>query len=301
VDYFGIVKRAWRITYQHKFLWIFGLFLGTSASFSFNGINFNQVSYTTDQADLEKYFGQAYGFLLDNLIIIIISALALLFLILFFMVLSVISQGAMIGAVDKLNDRKEINFSKAFRIGLKNFWKILGIYILFGLIAFLSLVILAAPTIALFAYGLPGRGFIMMLLSILIFIPLVILFSFASIYSLRFAVIGKKKVIDSINLGVHLFFNNFWQSILMYLILLGIMFLVSIIAAIAFLVILLFIGIPLVALGFVLFPVAGIASAIILAIIGLIIIFIAAFLISSLVNTYKSSLWTLTYKNLNVE
>lgn len=301
MDYFEIIKRAWQITAKYKFLWVFGLFLGISGGGGFNGVNFNQISYTTGDIDMDKFTSQAHDFFFGNLILVIAITLFFLLILLFFIFAKIASQGALIGGVESIEENKEINFSKALKAGTKNFWKIFGLNVLLGIITVTCLLLLATPTIALFIHKMPGRGLLMLLLSLAIFIPMAVLISFTSTYALRHIVIKKEGIISSARSGFDLFKNHIGQTFLIWLILFGINIVISLISAIIILILFLIIGIPLIILGIVLYPLAGMASTTILIIAGIIILLFMALLISSVVNTYNSAVWTLTFRKLTVK
>lgn len=300
MDYLDLLKRAWQITIKYKFLWIFGLFLGGS-SFG-GGVNFNsnldKYSDKVDRNQITNLFEKSVDFVFGNIIIISLILLVILFLFLLMIFLKIVSEGAIIGAVNMIEKEKEINFSQSFKLGLKYFWKILAIEFIFGVIIFISVILLGIPVALLFMLDMILRGLALLLLALAIFIPLVIILGFTSIYSLRFIVIKEEKVISSIKSGFNLFRKNLGATFIIYLLLLAINLVVTIISIIAILSLAFIIGIPAVIIGIMIYPVAGIIGAILLVIFGILFFMAIALFIGAILNAYKSTLWTLTFKKL---
>lgn len=300
MDYWKLVKRAWDIIKKHKFLWFFGLFLG---GFSFSsGSSFNEgvdnYSRSIDKRQAADIFEKTYDFLFGNLVIIGIIFLTILLLFLLIVFLKTVSQGAIIAAVNKIEKKEKINFSQSFKLGIKYFWKVLVLNIIFGSILFISLILLATPIVFLFVLEMILRGLALMLLALAIFIPLAVIIGFTSVYALRFTVIKNKGAFESIKYGFHLFKNNLAPSFIIYFILLAINIIITIISVISIIFLIIIIGIPLFIIGMLIYPVLGIIGAILLIILGILIFIVIASFINMLVNSYKSTLWTLIFREL---
>ena len=64
MDYAGILKRAWNVTWNHKILWLFGLFAGASAGVngnSFNTSSFNNGGSTTSAQSFSLWLPASPG------------------------------------------------------------------------------------------------------------------------------------------------------------------------------------------------------------------------------------------------
>lgn len=292
-----MVKKAFQITIKNKYLWLFGFFAGASGG----GYNFysggsgsgsdyrGKSDYGFDQfgTDIKNYF-------LDHWILIVGLAILFIGIMLFFMVMRILSQGALIGAVNKIDSVKSSSLRDGFKIGRKYFWRILGLGLLTGLAVFLALVILGTPIIFLFIYKMYVRGIILVLLGLAIFIPLSIVVNYATLYGYRYIVLYDKKIIQALKSAFDLFIKNIWQSIVFSLIL----FLVGIATAIAAFIILFAIAIPFIILGFLAYFVAQWIGAVIVSGLAFVIFIGLMFVLGAIIATFQSSLWTLAFKDL---
>jgi hypothetical protein len=297
MDYWKLTKRAWYITGKYKFLWIFGLFLGgfsINSVSSFNNSYSNEINNSQDINFIEK--GQELFF--ANLLIIGIITFIILVVILIMVCIKVISYSAVIAGVNEIEETGESNFSRAFKLGIKYFWKILALHILDGLFSVVLLIILGLPVVLLFILNMPLRGFVLGLLAFMIFLPLVILINFVFTYASRSIVINKNKLVESIKTGFVVFKDNILASFLISLILFAINMGVTIIVIITLLFLGLLFGIPMVLIGIILSAGAGIIGSILLIILGILLICVFFVFIGAIINTFQSTLWTLVYREL---
>ncbi len=292
MDYIALFKRAWHITFKYKFLWLFGLFLGISANFT-GGTNYN-----FEKEESTEVYKNLQNFLAENFIWLIVLSSILLALFLIFIFLRIASEGALISSINQVEEKEEINLARSFKLGLHYFWKILAIKFLFGFSLFVAFIIIGAPTAILFILNMPLRGFVLLLLGLIIFIPLFIIFSFIIIFSLRFAVIKKQRVIKAIKSGFKIFRENIGPTLITFLILFGINAVTSIILILFFLFLILIFGVPSLILGGVLYSTFGLIIPIILLYFGVLIFISTSFLINAILNTYNSALWTLTFRKI---
>lgn len=297
MDYWKLIKRAWYITGKYKFLWIFGLFLGGSSinsASSYNNSYSNEINNSQDINFIEK--GQELFF--ANLLIIGIITFIVLVAILIMVCIKVISYSAVIAGVNEIEETGESNFSRAFKLGIKYFWKILALHLLDGLFTVALLIILGLPVVLLFILNMPLRGFVLGLLAFMIFLPLVILINFVFTYASRSIVINKNKLVESIKTGFVVFKDNILASFLISLILFAINMGVTIIVIITLLFLGLLFGIPMVLIGIILSAGAGIIGSILLIILGILLIGVFFVFIGAIINTFQSTLWTLVYREL---
>lgn len=290
MNYSTLVRRALEITYQNKFLWIFGFFAaGAGGYFNFN-FSFPgqapQISKEQISAALE--FFSRYWF------VFVFLCLVLLLIFVVFFVLNIVSRTALIACVNKIEEREKTNFKDGFQIGLNKFWKMFGLGLLYSLAVFLTFVILALPTVSLFVLKMPVRGLILLLLALAIFIPFVIVFSFVVVYGQRELVLKNEGVFQSLSLGFSLLKKNILPTIVIALILMLVSFAIGFFTLILFLLVF----IPALILGIVFYFAAGTLGSIAIAIFSLLAMFVITAFLSSLYNAFSSSLWTLTHREL---
>ncbi|MFA6295751.1 MAG: hypothetical protein WC663_00095 [Patescibacteria group bacterium] len=295
MDYINLVKRSLSLTWKFKFLWFFGLFIALmsgGSGMNFNGFDMGSMPKTTQintqNLDLKSFIDQ-------NVIWVIIVILAVLFLIgLALWILSIISQGALIGCADKLDKQVKTNVKDGLIIGKKYFWRILGISLLFGLTIFLSFIILGTPVTLLFYFQLFGRAVLLLLLALLIFVPEVIFLSLILNYALRAIVLKDNKIVESIKTAYNLLINNFWQTIVVALIFIGINLAVSIAIFMA----IFLIAVPVVILILLTKAILGSILFWICVVLAVLLLIIVSLTIKTLLITFKYNLWTLTFKEL---
>ena len=316
MNYGELIKDAFWLTLRNRYLWFFGFFAGGTSA---GGGNFSFPSGGPggfDDGDFDDFGepgqddfgGAAPGFdagqwIFDNLALILAIVALVALIVLFFIVMSLISQGALTESVAAI-DRGEIRrFSTAFRAGLSNFWRVLGYYLLFILIALGLLLAIWVPIGLLiwsvFASTEPGvalsllaimSGLIGFVLMIVVFILLSIIGQFA----LREIVVRRERVVGSIGSGYRLFRRNLGKSLLVWLIQLAILIGAGIALLIALLLVGFFLALPAILLYFAGYTIAvGVAGAV-----AFVIWLAPAVVATGAFGTFGHSYWTLAYLRL---
>jgi hypothetical protein len=306
MNYGDLIRDAFRITLHNRFLWFFGFFAGgTGSNFLGNvpsgGGNFNPDDFRQSSSMLSAIqVGQG----LSNAVLIVGIVIVVLILALFFIFLAIVSQGALADSVAAIDRGEGRRFGTAFGSGMGNFWRVLGYYILFFLVALGLLVVIAIP-VALLVGGTFAAtqstgarisvavvvGLLAFLLLIVVFIPL----SIIAQYALRDIVVRRERVLGSVASGYSLFRRNIGRSLLLWLIQIGL----SIGIAIAFILVILIVGlvlfIPTIALA-----VAGSSTgAVIAGVIAGLILLPILLVLSGAIGTFSHAYWTLAYLRLS--
>ena len=296
MDYIGIMKKSYQISIKNKFLWIFGILAGGYGGFQGWGGSFNSFnSGNTDRGKIDKIFNSFdfntfwgnYG----GLIITLIGLFVLIGII--FAVLGIISQGALIGSVAKIDSEEKANFKIGFRVGWHHFWRVFALGLVYGLIVFASLIILIVPIVIFATTHLVPLAVVWGILVFLACLFLWVVMGIISPFSLRFLILKESGIIESIREAWWLLRHNFGHIIIMYLLLMAVGIAVGIglvIAIVLVLAILVLIGLGL----WLLSPI----PAIIFAIVAGICFMVAIMIFSGAYNTFTSSVITLTYRDL---
>ena len=222
---------------------------------------------------------------------------------LFFIVMNLISQGALTESVAAIDRGESRRFSSTFRAGLSNFWRVLGYFVLFILISLGLLLAIGIPLVLLVVGVFAGTEsvgaqIVVVILAVLVgiallivvFIPLSIIGQFA----LREIVVRRERVVGSIGSGYRLFRRTLGKSLLVWLIQLA----VSIGVGIALLIALLLVGFVL-ALPAIILAVAGYTTAAIVAGVVAALILLPILLVAAgALGTFGHSYWTLAYLRL---
>jgi hypothetical protein len=304
MNYGDLIRDAFRITLHNRYLWFFGFFAGgTGTNFIGNvpsgGGNFNLDDFRRSGAGLTAQFGQG----LSETVLIFGIVVVVLLIALFFIILAIISQGALADSVAAIDRGQGRRFGSAFTSGTGNFWRVLGYYIVFFLIALGLLMVIGIPVALLIGGTFAATqstgvrisvavivGLLAILLLILVFIPLYIIGQ----YALRDIVVRRERVLGSVGSGYGLFRHNIGRSLLLWLIQLGL----AIGIGIAFILLLLIVGlilfIPTIALA-----IAGSSTgAIIAGVIAGLILLPLLLVATGAIGTFSHAYWTLAYLRL---
>jgi hypothetical protein len=308
MNYGDLIRDAFRITLHNRYLWFFGFFAGgTGTNFVGNvpstGGNFNPEEFQRSGAGLSGLTAQVGQGLSETVLTFGIVVVVLL-IALFFIILAIISQGALADSVAAIDRGEGRRFGTAFRSGLNNFWRVLGYIVVFFLVALGLLVVIAIPVALLIGGTFAATqstgvrisvaviiGLLAILLLILVFVPLYII----SQYALRDIVVRRERVLGSVGSGYSLFRHNIGSSLLLWLIQLGI----SIGIGIAFILLLLIVGLIL-ALPVIALAVPGYTTAawIVGGIEGLLILLPILLVAAGAIGTFSHAYWTLAYLRL---
>jgi hypothetical protein len=305
MNYGELIGDAFRITLRNRYLWFFGFFAGGSTSFNVPNIptgsgNFDSDDFQSSSSMLSAVQvgqGLGTGVLIAGLVIVAII------IALFFIIMSIISQGALADSVAAIDRGDRRGFGRVFRSGMGNFWRVLGYYVVFILIAIGLLLVIGIP-VALVIGGTFAAtqsvgaritvsvvvGLLAVLALIVVFVPL----SIIGQYALREIVVRRERVLGSVGSGYGIFRRNIGRSLLILLIQFGI----SIGIAIAFFLALLIVGlvlfIPTIALA-----VAGYSTAAIIAGVIAGVILVPLLLVATgAIGTFSHAYWTLAYLRL---
>jgi hypothetical protein len=308
VNYGDLIRDAFRITLHNRYLWFFGFFAGgTGTNFLGNvpsgGGNFNFDNFQRSSSDISGLTAQV-GQGLSETVVILGIVLVVLLIALFFIILAIISQGALADSVAAIDRGEGRRFGSAFTTGMGNFWRVLGYYVVFFLIALGLLMVIGIPVALLIGGTFAATqstgvrvsvavvvGILAVLLLIVVFIPL----SIIGQYALRDIVVRRERVLGSVGSGYGLFRHNIGRSLLLWLIQLGI----SIGIGIAFILLLVIFGLIL-ALPVIALAVPGYTTAawIVGGIEGLLILLPILLVAAGAIGTFSHAYWTLAYLRL---
>jgi len=298
VNYGELLSEAFRLTWRNRFLWFFGFFVaGASSNFP---TNFgNQLA--------EGPSGPAAGplrWISENLALFITAVISVVVVLtIVFLVLWVISHGALAESVSALHRGETRRFGPAFRAGTSNFWRVLGLKVLFFLMALgLALLIflpVALGGVALFSLtdstGLRVLAVVLGVLFVVVALVVVFLpFAIINQFALRELVVSRRRTLESISGGFGLFRRNVGRSLLVWLLQLAVMLGLGI----ATLVVLLIFGAIFLGPAIALFATERMAAGIVAGVVGGLLFLIPLFVISGALGAFNHAYWTLAYLRL---
>ncbi len=329
MDHITVLKRAWRITWSYRALWFFGFLLALTTAGGGGG---SGARASSDQQGWENMFphgefqwpsiqASAVDMFNQYLPLIILLALLGLALAVAGAILRYVSETSLIRMV---NEEEESGSKASIKEGFRKGWSrqafhLFLIDLLAGLGGFLLLLvpalIVGAPLLvwltdstALQVMGTviaASLGLLLLFAVILVFIGIALVLEFAR----RACIIEKKGPVDSIKYGISMLRNHLGESVLMGLILVGIGILFAV-AMIPLLILLVLAGaviggIPgLLVFGLTSIFAQGELPVILATIVGLpifiAIVAIPSAFIRGIMETFKSSTWTLTFREFQV-
>lgn len=299
MDYSGIIKRAWDITWKYKFLWLFGLFAGGVGGGSGTGGGGNGSSGDSSSEAGRKLTQQAENFtdaLADNipLIIAVVGGLVLLGLVLW--VISIAARGGLIHLVDEIEQGRQATASEGWSFGFSKWGRLLAIDLLLGLPVVILVVgvgILAAMAlIPAFAGGDAGAagGVVALCGLLVIVIPVFMILGFIlsvlAMTSSRYAVLEDRTATNAIGTGWGALRARLKDSVLMWLMNLAINFVFGIVAAV--------VAIAMMVPGVIMLIAGNIFGFAALAFLMVLVLLLP----TAIFNTLLSAAWTIWFRRL---
>jgi len=218
--YRPILKKAWKITKENKFLWIFGFFITILTSGGEFNLLISKLSNLSNET-VSFFFKNLYHFQFlktpntflrtylslppYSFIIYTILSLVIIFLLL---LLSVSSQGAIIKATKQIDKEEKVGIKNAFKEGKKLFWPMLGSNILGRILIYSILLIISLPFIFILI-----KTKTLLYLCFIIYIVLTVILSFIIRFSYCYVVLENKNPIQALKSAISLFFKNWVVSL----------------------------------------------------------------------------------------
>ncbi len=302
--YRQILGQAWKITWQKKYLWFFGIF----ASILSLGAEYQILSSATSREKLLKWllsFDQIWvqgvlggGFFtgfyqlfkynaLTGLAVLLIF-LGTMIIGFFLLWLAVSSQITLIADTDKVIKGQEdnLNWRSSLKSSQPYFWTSLGLNIISKAVVSLLVLIVGLPIIFIFGSQALSLGIYLILFIILI--PTAISFSLLIKYALAYVTLKKEDFGSALRSGFSLFKKNWLISLEMAIIL----FVISFLATIAVFIACAVLAIPFIILATSFFQLFSFAAFWGVFIIGIIVLALFVVLAGSLITVFQISAWT---------
>lgn len=153
MDYFGLLKRAWDITWHHKALWVLGLFAGAIGG----SWNSGGGSYLTGSGDFERTGDQFGGWLEGNfgIVVIILGVLVIVGVALW--ILGIAAQGGIAHATNEAAEGRAPALRDAWSTGFGKWGRTFMVQFVLGLPLFAIVLVFSMVALVLTTGGLvPG-------------------------------------------------------------------------------------------------------------------------------------------------
>lgn len=309
--YRDILKKALKISWQNKWLWVLGFFAalaGNGGEYEIIARNLKHIEneqvgfnnfrdflqsggLSTVSENLKEFFLGASG--AGSILILLLVALGLSFL-----WLMIVSQGGLINGIYQTIKGKKSLLSENFRFGRKVFWKILGVNVIRFLFVLFFLLIVDVPLIGF--YLISGKAcwvIAAIIYSFIILIPISVIVEFISKYALLFIVTTGDGAISGLKKGWQLFLKNWIISLEMAVVL----FLANIVFGLILISSVIAVSLPFVFIG-IMFLLTGLTIAVnVTAIIGVLLISVLIILAGSWLSTFQYTSWVQLFVKLNEE
>jgi len=306
MPYWDIIGRAFRISWQHKYLWLIAFFSGESAgSFGSNyNYNFSQGQSGTIGArrtpDLGAVQSQVSAWVHDNLGLLATVAVLWLLLVIGFFIFGAACEGATVRASAEHDAERPFDLSSAWQAGVARMWVIVRFRLLLFALALPAVLLVGVLVFATVFSAIGGHSAVAVIsgllaaLVILLSIPYFIYLSFLDRFGSRAAVLDLVGARASLARAHHLLFKRLGRSLLVWLLSIAIGIGTGIVVGVVGAILV----IPLLALIYL--AASGGVSWIWVVLLGLVAIpflLVAGAFLSALMSTY----WTLAFRRLDVE
>lgn len=322
MDHLKVLKRAWEITWRYRVLWVFGIILALTTS---RGGGDGGAQYSFGREDFSLPGGQFNlpeipPEIVGTLVAVGIGlACLILILMVVFLVAHYVAQTALIRLVDDHEETGEKRrVRQGFRLGWsRSAWRLFLIDLVVGLpvvLAFILLFLLALAPLLLWTTGSRGAGMIgtvtaigLVLLFILLAIVVAVVLSLLMRFFRRACALEELGVIESIRQGFGVVRAHLKDVAIMWLIMVGVGLALGVVMIVVVLLLLILAvvlgGLPALLVGGLasLFS-EGVVPWIVAIAVGVPIFFLVfavpLLFVGGLIEVFKSSVWTLTYREL---
>ena len=301
MQYWEIVTRSFRISWNHKYLWLIALFSGEGgAGFSYS---YNQSTgrgtTTPNVAELQH---QVTTWISDHIGLIVLLAILWLVLVVAFFILGAVCEGATVRASAEHDAERPFGLGWAWRSGVSTMWVMVRYRLLLVALA-LPIVLIVGGFIFAVAVSIAndnkGAAIALVLLTLLLVlaaIPYFFYLFFLDRLGTRAVVLEQIGARAAIVRAHRLLFKRLGRALLVLLLAIGVGIALGVLVACAVAIV----AFPLAIIGAVLFA-SGSAPAWPLIVIAVIILLPITLVIGGFLAAQSSTYWTLAFRRLDLE
>lgn len=294
MDISAIFKRAWEITWKHKGLWLLGILANCSSGSSQTSSNASRMPQYTfgggEFPQIDRWLQSVPEGTWIAIAIAVIGGLILLALI--FWVLAAIGNGGLIAGFHMAETGETVTLASAFQQGFSYFWKLLAIQLILGL-ASLAVILPVVFGGALMSILTLGIGLICFIPLLCLLIPLGIALSIYTLLTQIALIVEELDIVAAFQRAWDVFRSNLGEVIVMGLILGVGSFVVGLILAIPFILMVL----PFIT-GLIVGTDTSTVAGLSVTLIGILFYMPVLLLASGIMRTFITGSWTLTYRSL---
>jgi len=150
MDYFDILKRAWKVTWKYKALWVLGFFVGAGGSSG--GSSYQSSANSGSGSPGGELFSRPEMWIAENLAIVVALAAVLGIFVLVMWILSIAAQGGLVHLVNEAEENRDVRLREGWSVGFK-YW---GRTFMIGFVLSLPFVVLLVVMAAIFGASIVG-------------------------------------------------------------------------------------------------------------------------------------------------
>src|SRR5439155_1083709 len=147
MPYWDVVMRSFRISWNHKYLWLIALFSGEGGG----GFSFNYSQPSTGRGASPNFATiqqQVTTWVADHVALIVLLAILWLLLVIVFFILAAVCEGATVRASAEHDAERQFGLRWAWRSGVTTMWVIVRFRLLLLAIVFVPLFLIGAVAFA---------------------------------------------------------------------------------------------------------------------------------------------------------
>ena len=299
MQYWDIVTRSFRISWNHKYLWLIALFSGEGGA----GFNFSYNQRTTRTTVSPAQFQQQVTtWINDHIGLIVFLVVLWLVLVIAFFILAAVCEGATVRAAAEHDAERPFGLGWAWRSGVTTMWVIVRFRLLLLALALPVVLILGGFIVAtavsfINQNGGAGAGLLVLgVLFALASIPYFIYLFFLDRFGTRAVVLEQIGARAAIVRAHRLLFKRLGRSLLVLLLAIAVGIALGILFACA----LAIVAVPLAIIGAALFA-SGSAAVWPLIVVGVLILLPIGLVVSGFLSAQSSTYWTLAFRRLDLE
>jgi hypothetical protein len=292
-----LVKKAWQLTQIHlkKLIWYGAIPAFFSVIFSSGYIMYQYDAFKHSQlfnehvkSDVLGRLGMVWSWAGNHTGLTIVLAIAVILFFIGYVIIPPILRGALIQAVDRVNDFKPI--AGSVEKGMRHFFPLFEFGIITG-----SFSITTLFTESSFILRWWGVNMFFVTLPVIIFIAMVgLIVSFLFMYSEYFIVLKEKHLIESMKESAIMVIANLRRTILVLILMLliGVRIILNVILVLI---------IPMLIIGlgsYLATIISSTAAIVVIGIVGFIVLLVASYLFG-LFHVFATTVWVLTFKLLS--
>lgn len=156
MDYFGVLKKAWNITWRYKALWILGLFAGAGSGGSSGGGGGGNTTYRGDSGSgsFDHSIAQLEQWIESNIVLIAVIAGVLAVIGVAFFILSIAAQGGLVWGTNEGAEDRKPSLRKAWSVGFSKWGRVFMV----GFMLVLPVLVVLLVMLMLLVLGIGGAA-----------------------------------------------------------------------------------------------------------------------------------------------